>query len=119
MGKFGSISISGKAFGFFVLASLAIVITAYGQEKPWKLHVIDDGYSGADGVRLADLNQDGLLDIATGWEEAGITKVYLHPGKEKVKDKWPSVVVGETPSVEDAVFIDLDSDGYMDVVSCS
>ena len=83
----------------------------------WVRHAIDDFASGADGVRLADLNDDGRPDIATGWEEAGVTRVYLHPGKSKVKERWPAVAVGRTPSVEDAVLIDLDGDGRRDVIS--
>ena len=81
------------------------------------MHVIDDAYSGADGVRLEDINKDGLMDIATGWEEEGITKVYLHPGSDKVTLKWPSVIVGNSPSVEDAVFFDMNDDGQYDVIS--
>lgn len=108
-----------KGCFILVLVSLAVLVNTQGQGIPWKMHVIDQGQSGADGVRLADVNKDGLLDITTGWEEAGITKVYFHPGHEKVNDPWPSVVVGKTPSVEDAVFIDLDLDGNMDVVSCT
>ena len=46
----------------------------------WPRHVIDSSFSGADGVRLADVNNDNLMDIATGWEEGGFTKVYVHPG---------------------------------------
>jgi hypothetical protein len=68
-------------------------------------------------VRLADVNGDGLIDITTGWEEGGITRVYVNPGHAKAKDKWPAVTVGKTPSVEDAVFADLDGDGAMDVIS--
>lgn len=86
-------------------------------EKIWKRHIIDSTLKGADGVRLLDVNNDSLMDIATGWEESGITKIYLHPGYDKVKDKWPSVVVGKTPSVEDAVFADIDNDGFFDVIS--
>ena len=87
------------------------------QNTMWNRHVIDSTYSGADGVKLADVNHDSLPDITTGWEEGGYTKVYVHPGFDLVKQKWPSVNVGRTPSVEDAVFIDLDNDGAMDVVS--
>ena len=84
----------------------------------WKRHTIDNTLSGADGVRLNDVNNDGLLDITTGWEEGGFTKVYVNPGFKKAKQKWPSVIVGKTPSVEDAVFADLDGDGDLDVLTC-
>jgi len=83
----------------------------------WAIHKIDDSLAGADGVRLLDVNGDGLMDITTGWEEGNMTRVYLHPGYERVKLMWPAVTVGETPSVEDAVFVDLDQDGAVDVVS--
>lgn len=84
----------------------------------WKRHAVDARSRGADGVRLADADGDGKLDIVTGWEEGGVTCIYLHPGEEKVKASWPRVVVGETPSVEDAVFVDLDGDDFLDVVTC-
>jgi len=90
---------------------------ANAQDPTWKKHVIDSTYSGADGVRIADVNGDRIPDITTGWEEEGITKVYLHPGYEWVKEIWPSVIVGNTPSVEDAVFVDINNDGAVDVVS--
>jgi hypothetical protein len=83
----------------------------------WTRHVIDGSSKGADGVRLADINGDGLPDITTGWEQGGVTRVYVHPGYSQVTNTWPSVTVGKTPDVEDAVFVDLDSDGAMDVVS--
>ena len=85
----------------------------------WQRHVIDSSLSGADGVRLRDVNADGLMDIATGWEESGYTKIYLHPGYEAVQKSWPSVVVGQTPSVEDAVFSNVNDDTAIDVVSCT
>lgn len=86
-------------------------------EGPWTRHTIDDSSKGADGVRLADANGDGLMDIATGWEEGGIVRLYLNPGKEQSKEKWPAVTVGKAKDVEDAVMVDLDNDGAIDVVS--
>jgi len=87
-------------------------------ESPWVRHTIDNTARGADGIRFADVNGDALPDGVTGWEEAGIVRVYLHPGAERVRDPWPALTVGKTPSVEDAVLVDLDQDGNCDVVSC-
>ena len=92
---------------------------AYTQQDVWKCHTIDNSGSGADGVRLGDANKDGLMDIVVGWEESGYTKTYFHPGYEKVTQKWGSVVVGKTPKAEDAVFGDLDNDGFFDIITCS
>jgi hypothetical protein len=102
---------------FICLNALFIFNSALAQDKIWQRHEIDSSFSGADGVRLADVNGDHLPDIATGWEEAGFSKIYLHPGHAWVKENWPSVIVGKTPSVEDAVFADLDEDGAMDVIT--
>ncbi|MEM8672013.1 MAG: VCBS repeat-containing protein [Planctomycetota bacterium] len=86
-------------------------------DQPWTRHVIDDSSRGADGTRLVDANGDGLLDVTTGWEQGGITRIYLNPGSSLVKQTWPAVTVGIADSVEDAVFADLDGDGAMDVIS--
>lgn len=85
--------------------------------KPWARHVIDGSSRGADGARLADVNGDGLMDIATGWEEGGRIRVCLHPGAERVREPWPAVTVGQVNSPEDAVFADVNGDGTLDVVS--
>ncbi len=85
---------------------------------PWPRHTIDDSSRGADGVKLADVNGDGLVDITTGWEEGGVTRVTLNPGPERAALRWPGVTVGQTRNVEDAVFADLDGDGTLEVVSC-
>jgi len=98
--------------------SLAIATVPALLGAPWKLHIIDNTSRGADGVRLQDVNGDGRLDIATGWEEGGVIRVYYHPGKSKVKERWPHAEVGKVKSPEDAVFADLDGDGDADVVSC-
>lgn len=86
-------------------------------DTPWKRHAIDNSSRGADGIRTADINGDGLLDLTTGWEEGGVIRVYLNPGPEKSHEPWPAVTVGRVKSPEDAVFADLDGDGNVDVVS--
>ena len=86
-------------------------------EQPWSRHAIDNSSRGADGVRLADVNGDGLQDITSGWEEGGKIRVYLNPGAARAKEPWPAVNVGDVRNPEDAVFADLDGDGAMDVVS--
>ena len=97
----------------FLSLLLALPLVA----KPWQLHTIDQSSEGADGVRLMDVNGDGLLDVATGWEEGGVVRVYLNPGPKKSKAEWPAVTVGKVTSAEDAVFFDVDNDGAIDVVS--
>jgi hypothetical protein len=93
------------------------IATAGDIDQPWKRHTIDDSSRGADGTRMADANGDGLPDIVTGWEQGGVTRVYLNPGPERAKEPWPAVTVGEARDVEDAVFVDLDGDGALDVLS--
>jgi hypothetical protein len=96
------------------LAAIPALAAAAGH---WQRHAIDNTSKGADGVRLADVNGDGLPDIATGWEEGGSIRVYLNPGPGKARQPWPRVVVGSVRSPEDAVLADLDGDGALDVVS--
>jgi hypothetical protein len=100
-----------------VFATLVLTHSMSLNAEPWERHTIDDRSRGADGVRLGDIDGDGRLDIATGWEEGGTVRVYLHPGTAKVKTRWPAVTVGNAKSPEDAVFFDFDGDGVLDVVS--
>lgn len=95
----------------------AVEIPNTWPEGAWERHTIDDSSFGPDGIRLADINGDGLLDITTPWEEGGIVRIYINPGKHGVKDQWPAVTVGEVGSPEDSFFVDLDGDGHLDVVS--
>ncbi|UCD50960.1 MAG: VCBS repeat-containing protein, partial [Phycisphaerales bacterium] len=105
---------------FAWLVSISVFTAAFSTsgEQPWTRHAVDQSSRGADGVKLADVNGDGLSDITTGWEEGGVTRAYLHPGPAKVRKEWPAVTVGRTPSVEDAVWADLDGDGAADIVTC-
>lgn len=106
-----------SAVAIFALLGL-LLSGAHAEEGPWRRHIIDNSSRGADGVRLADANSDGRLDIVTGWEQGGIVRLYLHPGDAKAKDRWPAVTVGRVKSPEDAVLVDLDSDGAIDIISC-
>ncbi len=106
------------ACGAWLACGIQADVRGASRGEPWPLHLIDNSSRGADGVRLADVNSDGRMDITTGWEEGGITRVYLHPGRHAVRRPWPAVTVGRTPHVEDAVFVDLDADGRVDVVTC-
>ncbi len=87
--------------------------------KAWKRHRIDDSSRGADGTKILDVNGDGLLDVVTGWEEGGVVRICLHPGYQKVRDKWQGFTIARVPSLEDAVFADLDGDDRMDVISAA
>ncbi len=105
-----------------VLSRLAVVsigCSPAARDLPltWTRHTVDDSTVGADGIRLADVNNDGLTDATTGWEEGGLIRVYLHPSPTAVTSPWPAVTVGRVGSPEDAVFADLDGDGSTDVVS--
>jgi len=100
-----------------IVTTLLIASASAARGGAWKRHTIDDSGRGADGVRLADVNGDGRMDIATGWEGSGHIRVYVNPGPEKSARRWPAVTVGKVGSPEDAVFADLDGDGATDVVS--
>ena len=102
---------------FSILILLMAVTVTLGDE-PWSRHCIDSSRVGADGVRLADFNHDGHLDIVTGWEESGVVSLYLNPGPTKSKQTWPHCEIGKGRSPEDAVPFDIDGDGILEVISC-
>ena len=83
-----------------LLIVLALSPSALASE-PWARHTIDNGSRGADGARLSDVNEDGLPDLVTPWEEGGIIRVCLHPGAQSVEQPWPGVTVGKVASPED------------------
>src|SRR5690606_22428327 len=63
-------------------------------------------------------NGDGFPDIATGWEQSGQAGIYLHPGKRAVQEPWPYIHLPNNPNIEDALLVDLDGDGHLDLVTC-
>ncbi len=102
---------------FLISSALFNLVEAQEYGKPWTRHIINNSSVGADGVKLADANGDGFMDIVTGWEEGGTVMVFINPGPSKIENEWPSVTVGNVDNTEDAVFVDLDGDSALDVVS--
>jgi hypothetical protein len=115
---FWNLPVAAVSFWIALICVLPLSDGGSAAGEPWRRHTIDASSRGADGVRLADVNQDGYPDIATGWEEGGRIRICLNPGPKASRGLWPSVTVGEVKSPEDAVFVDLDQDGAVDVVSC-
>ncbi len=114
------------ALWFLVSFACALFLVSCGQTTPpeptwpqgaWPRHTIDDSSIGADGVRMADINGDGRLDITSPWEQGGQVRVYFNPGDDGLRDPWPAVTVGAVGDPEDSFFVDLDGDGNLDVVS--
>lgn len=104
-----------------VLLSLAAILgqqaLAEGRGPAWPVHVIDSGLSGGDGVRLLDVDDDGDLDLAVGWEQSGVSRLYLNPGPvPAVRGRWPAIDCGSAPNVEDAMPADMDGDGDLDAI---
>jgi hypothetical protein len=90
---------------------------ALSAAQPWTRHTIDNTSLNISSFHLADVNHDGLIDCVAAWGQ-GEVRGYLNPGKDKVNESWPSVVIGQVPSPEAAVFADINGDGTLDVVSC-
>jgi hypothetical protein len=108
-----------RSSALLLLAPVA-VFAVNAAPEPWPRHTIDDSLAGADGTRLADVNGDGFIDFAVGWEQSGRSRIYLHPGAGgDPRRPWPLLEAGPAPEVEDAHLIDLDGDGRLDVLSCT
>jgi hypothetical protein len=104
---------------FSAILALAFLIIGGCAEQSnagWPLHVIDNTSKGADGIKLADVDGDGLMDIATGWEQGNISRLYFNSGT--YESLWAYIEV-TAPNVEDALPVDLDHDGFWDLVTCS
>jgi hypothetical protein len=101
----------------FSIYSCSAGFPAAQHSEPWQRHTVDATSLGADGVRAADANRDGKLDLVTSWEQGGLTRVYLADRGGSGRPAWSAITVGKSSDAEDAVFFDADGDGDLDIVS--
>src|SRR5688500_10558097 len=81
----------------------------------WVLHTLAPAsttWKGADGVDAADVDEDGLIDVITPWEQSGKISLVLGTGTVLT-------VASGLGLVEDAKAGDMDGDGCLDIVAAS
>ncbi len=100
-----------------------------GDKYAWKQHLIDDSWSQAHSLTLADIDADGDLDLATGkrfmahnggdpgaFEPPCVYWYELEPGPKPV---WTRHTISHGEGIGSGMnipVVDLDADGDLDVV---
>lgn len=129
---------SASILEWFFLSSILIATTLCSAEIPpasdqprsalptdgtWVMHNVEPLLStktlfGPVGGFLSDLDQDGLPDFMTIFEEGGV-RIDFNPGPSKVSLPWPYIMIPPSTTDTDGEGLcagDLDGDGNMDIV---
>lgn len=95
-----------------------------GEFISWREHRIDDEginggvpIRGGDGIAIGDIDGDGLEDLVTAHEDSNHIRIAFSNGSP---NEWTLRTIAEGESagaVEDVALIDLNDDGYLDVVA--
>ena len=109
-----------------VAETLSAARTASGEFISWREHRIDDQelaggvpMRGADGLKMADLDGDGPLDIVSVHEDSDHVRLHFGSGDPS---RWVSIGLAEgkeAAAAEDIAIGDVNGDGLLDVlVAC-
>ena len=116
--------------------------TLDGSYISWREHIIDDpkiagfALSGSDGLVMGDIDRDGFEDIVSvhefdaEYDSASHVPGFVAPAEGHVRvafgsedpDLWFNITIAEgsdAPAPEDVVIVDLNFDGYLDVVAAA
>ena len=120
--------IVAKNAGAVVQLSVADMPTvaraASGDFISWREHRIDDQdinggipIRGGDGIAIGDIDRDGFEDLVTAHEDSNHIRIAFSNGNT---EKWTLRTIAEGASagaVEDVALVDLNGDGYLDVIA--
>lgn len=127
-GVAGVLLVGALTFGLPSGGPITISDTGAGVSG-WTMHTILAGANGAgfpdgaDGIDMADVDGDGLLDVAVGHEQGLRATLSFNPGTtgNLVEGLWPTVTLpstgGNLCSPEDVAIADVDLDGALDLVA--
>lgn len=91
---------------FSLLISSTFPVFCQSPSKYWPRHTIDNTSTGADGIKLADFNQDGLI-----WLDGQ----YFNQQEKPIFHSISGAHIAKYDRVE---LLDIDADGDLDILIC-